>query len=195
MPPPLKTILIVDDDEGMRDTLTAILKREYRVLSVSSAEDGLSKLRQTRVDLMLLDVRLPGIGGLEMLKQVREHRDEVEVIMISAITDVETAVQAMKLGAYHYITKEFDYDALRALVRNASERQDLRNRVESLTAQVQAQDEEFVTGTSASMKAVVSLVQKVAPLDTTVLITGESGTGKEMLARRIHAESDRRTGP
>ena len=195
MAPALKTILIVDDDEGMRDTLTAILKRDYRVLSVSSAEDGLSRLRQTRVDLMLLDVRLPGIGGLELLRQVREQRDEVEVIMISAITDVETAVQAMKLGAYHYITKEFDYDALRALVRNASERQDLRNRVESLTAQVQAQDEEFVTGTSATMKAVVSLVQKVARLDSTVLITGESGTGKEMLARRIHAESDRRKGP
>jgi DNA-binding NtrC family response regulator len=195
MPPALKTILIVDDDEGMRDTLTAILKRDYRVLSASSAEDGLSRLRQTRIDLMLLDVRLPGIGGLELLRQVRENRDEVEVIMISAITDVETAVQAMKLGAYHYITKEFDYDALRALVRNASERQDLRNRVESLTAQVQAQDEEFVTGTSAAMKAVVSLVQKVARLDSTVLITGESGTGKEMLARRIHAESDRRKGP
>ena len=195
MPSPQKTILIVDDDEGMRDTLTAILKREYRVIAASSAEDGLSRLRQTRVDLMLLDVRLPGIGGLEMLKQVREQRAELEVIMISAITDVETAVQAMKLGAYHYITKEFDYDALRALVRNASERQDLKNRVESLTAQVEAQDQEFVTGTSAAMRAVVALVQKVAPLDTTVLITGESGTGKEMLARRIHAESDRRKGP
>ncbi|WP_396626893.1 sigma-54-dependent transcriptional regulator [Luteitalea sp.] len=195
MPLPQKTLLIVDDDEGMRDTLTAILKREYRVITVATAEDGLSRLRQTRVDLMLLDVRLPGMGGLELLRQVRELHDEVEVIMISAITDVETAVQAMKLGAYHYITKEFDYDALRALVRNASERQDLRNRVESLTAQVQALDEEFVTGTSAAMKTVVSLVQKVAPLDTTVLITGESGTGKEMLARRIHGESDRRRGP
>ncbi len=195
MSSPQKTILIVDDDEGMRDTLTAILKREYRVMSVSSAEDGLSRLRQHRVDLMLLDVRLPGIGGLEMLRQVRDQqRDDLEVIMISAITDVEIAVQAMKLGAYHYITKEFDYDALRALVRNASERQDLRKSVESLTAQVQAQDEEFVMGTSPAMRGVVTLVQKVARLDTTVLITGESGTGKEMLARRIHAESDRRKG-
>ncbi len=195
MAPPLKTILIVDDDEGMRDTLTAILKREYRVVTASSAEEGLARIRQGRVNLMLLDVRLPGIGGLEMLQQVRDLRAEVEVIMISAITDVETAVQAMKLGAYHYITKEFDYDALRALVRNASERQDLKNRVESLTAQVEAQDEEFVTGPSAAMRDVVALVQKVAPLDTTVLITGESGTGKEMLARRIHAESERRSGP
>jgi two-component system, NtrC family, response regulator AtoC len=195
MASPQKTILIVDDDEGMRDTLTAILKRDYRVLSVASAEDGLVRLRQTRIDLMLLDVRLPGAGGLEMLRQVREQWADIEVIMISAITEVETAVQAMKSGAYHYITKEFDYDALRALVRNASERQDLKNRVESLEAQVEAQDQEFVTGTSAAMRSVVSLVQKVAPLDTTVLITGESGTGKEMLARRVHLESGRRKGP
>jgi DNA-binding NtrC family response regulator len=190
-----KALLVVDDDEGMRDTLTAILKREYRVSAVPSAEDGLAHLRRTRVDIMLLDVRLPGMGGLELLKQVREQHDGVEVIMISAITDVETAVRAMKLGAYHYITKEFDYDALRALVRNASERQDLRSRVVSLTAQVEAQDQEFVTGTSPAMRQVMGLVQKVAPLDTTVLITGESGTGKEMLARRIHQESPRGTGP
>lgn len=190
-----KTLLIVDDDEGMRDTLTAILKREYRVSVASSAEEGLQRLKQSRTDLMLLDVRLPGLGGLDLLKQVREQHDQVEVIMISAITDVETAVQAMKLGAYHYITKDFDYDALRALVRNASERQDLRNRVESLTAQVEALDQEFVMGGSAAMRQVMTLVQKVAPLDTTVLITGESGTGKEMLARRIHRESRRHSGP
>ncbi len=195
MPVTQKSVLIVDDDEGMRDTLRAILKREYRVLAASSAEEGLQRLRQSRVDLMLLDVRLPGLGGLDLLKQVREQHDEVEVIMISAITDVETAVQAMKLGAYHYITKDFDYDALRALVRNASERQDLRSRVESLTAQVEALDQEFVTGRSAAMRQVMTLVQKVAPLDTTVLITGESGTGKEMLARRIHRESRRHGGP
>jgi two-component system response regulator HydG len=195
MPVTQKTLLIVDDDEGMRDTLRAILKREYRVMAAASAEEGLQRLRQHRVDIMLLDVRLPGLGGLDLLKQVREQHDEVEVIMISAITDVETAVQAMKLGAYHYITKDFDYDALRALVRNASERQDLRNRVESLTAQVEALDQEFVIGRSAAMRQVMTLVQKVAPLDTTVLITGESGTGKEMLARRIHRESRRHAGP
>jgi DNA-binding NtrC family response regulator len=190
-----KSLLIVDDDEGMRDTLTAILKREYRVMTAVSAEEGLQRLKHARVDLMLLDVRLPGLGGLDLLRQVREQHEGVEVIMISAITDVETAVQAMKLGAYHYITKDFDYDALRALVRNASERQDLRSRVESLTAQVEAQDEEFVIGTSVPMRQVMSLVQKVSHLDTTVLITGESGTGKEMLARHIHRESRRREGP
>ncbi len=190
-----KSLLIVDDDEGIRDTLTAILRREYRVTAATSAEEGLQRIRQARIDLMLLDVRLPGLSGLDLLRQVREQHDGVEVIMISAITDVETAVQAMKLGAYHYITKDFDYDALRALVRNASERQDLRNRVEALTAQVEAQDREFVTGTSPAMRQVMSLVQKVAHLDTTILITGESGTGKEMLARHVHRESRRRGGP
>src|ERR1700674_213696 len=121
-----KTVLIVDDDEGMRDTLTAILKREYRVLRVMNGEAALPVLNRENVDLVLLDVRLPGISGFEVLRIVRENYSLVEVIMISAINDIETAVQAMKHGAYHYVTKEFDYDQLRSLVRNASERQDLK---------------------------------------------------------------------
>src|SRR5256885_13088336 len=119
-----KTVLIVDDDEGMRDTLTAILKREYRVLRVSSGEAALPVLNRDDVDLMLLDVRLPGIGGFEVLRIVKENYSLIEVLMISAISDVETAVQAMKHGAYHYITKDFDYEQLRSLVANAGERQE-----------------------------------------------------------------------
>jgi DNA-binding NtrC family response regulator len=144
---------------------------------------------------MLLDVRLPGMNGLELLRRSEQH-DGVEVIMISAITEVETAVQAMKLGAYHYITKDFDYDALRALVRNASERQDLRNRVEALTAQVEAQDQEFVTGTSPAMRSVMTLVHKVAHLDTTVLITGRERHGQgDAGAARSTASRRERDGP
>src|SRR5262245_31083220 len=105
-----KTILIVDDDEGMRDTLTAILKREYRVLRVASGEAALPILNKDDVDLVLLDVRLPGISGFEVLRIVKENYSLVEVMMISAINEVETAVQAMKHGAYHYITKDFNYD-------------------------------------------------------------------------------------
>src|ERR671937_2262960 len=112
-----KTVLIVDDDEGMRDTLTAILNREYRVLRVSSGEAALPILNREDVDLMLLDVRLPGISGLEVLRIVKENYSLIEIIMISAITDIETAVQAMKHGAYHYITKEFEYDVVQSLVR------------------------------------------------------------------------------
>src|SRR5438132_9969875 len=115
-----KTVLIVDDDEGMRDTLTAILKREYRVLRVASGELALSILNKEDVDLVLLDVRLPGISGFEVLRIVKENYRLIEVIMISAINEIETAVQAMKHGAYHYITKDFDYDQLRSLVGNES---------------------------------------------------------------------------
>ncbi|HEY6213766.1 MAG TPA: sigma-54 dependent transcriptional regulator [Vicinamibacterales bacterium] len=185
-----KTVLIVDDDEGMRDTLTAILKREYRVLRVSSGEAALPILNREDVDLMLLDVRLPGISGFEVLRIVKENYSLVEVLMISALHEIETAVQAMKHGAYHYITKDFDYDQLRSLVRNASERQDLNRQVLALSAQVQDQGErEFVVGPSKMTRDIIDLVHKVAKLSATVLILGESGTGKELLARLIHREA------
>jgi two-component system response regulator AtoC len=185
-----KTVLVVDDDEGMRDTLTAILKREYRVLRVASGEAALPILSREDVDLMLLDVRLPGISGFEVLRIVKENYSLVEVIMISAINEVETAVQAMKHGAYHYINKDFDYDQLRSLVRNASERQDLNRQVLTLSAQVADQTErEFIVGPSKITRDIIDLVHKIAKLSATVLILGESGTGKELLARLIHRES------
>ncbi|HWW84605.1 MAG TPA: sigma-54 dependent transcriptional regulator [Vicinamibacterales bacterium] len=185
-----KTVLIVDDDEGMRDTLSAILKRDYRVLRVSTGEAALPVLNREDVDLMLLDVRLPGISGFEVLRIVKENFSLVEVLMISAINDIETAVQAMKHGAYHYINKDFDYDQLRSLVRNASERQDLNRQVLTLSAQVADQTErEFIVGASKLTRDIVDLVHKIAKLSATVLILGESGTGKELLARLIHRES------
>ncbi len=191
-----KTVLIVDDDESMRDTLTAILKREYRVLRVASGEAALPILNREDVDLMLLDVRLPGISGFEVLRIVKENYSLIEVLMISAINDIETAVQAMKHGAYHYITKDFDYDQLRSLVRNASERQDLNRQVLTLSAQVADQTErEFIVGPSKMTRDIVDLVHKIAKLSATVLILGESGTGKELLARLIHRESGDREAP
>ncbi len=193
-----KTLLIVDDDEGMRDTLTAILRREYQVVTRPSGEGGLELLAKQHVDLMLLDVRLPGLNGLDVLKLVKEQYPQVEVIVISAVSEVETAVQAIKQGAYHFITKDFEYDALRSLVRNASEKQDLSRQVLTLSAQVaeqQAQGSDFVQGPSPVMRQVMDLVRKVAKLSATVLVHGESGTGKEMLARLLHRESTRSQGP
>src|SRR3954470_4227725 len=159
MNPKPKTVLIVDDDEGMRDTLTAILKRDYRVLRVVSGEAALPVLNRETVDLVLLDVRLPGISGFEVLRIIKENYRLIEVIMISAINDIETAVQAMKHGAYHYITKDFDYDQLRSRVRKPSERKDLNCQVMTLWAQVANQTErEFIAGPSRMTRDIVDLV-------------------------------------
>jgi DNA-binding NtrC family response regulator len=192
----LKTLLIVDDDQGMRDTLSAILKRDYRVMVAPSAEDGLTMLRLDAVDLMLLDVKLPGMNGLDLLRLVKEQYPLIEVLMISAVNEVEIAVRAMKFGAYHFITKEFEYDALRSLVRNASEKQDLNRRVATLSAQVAEQSgREFIAGPSPATRSVLDVVNKVAGLSATILILGESGTGKELLAQLIHRASAQRDGP
>ena len=192
-----KTILIVDDDEGMRETLTAMLRRDYRVLRAATGEFGLQILEKEDVDLMLLDVRLPGISGFEVLKIVRENYSYIEVIVISVIKELDVAIEAMRYGAYHYISKDFDLESVRALVANASERQDLNRDVLRLSAEVaeQQNDREFVAGASRATREILELVQKVAKLSATVLILGESGTGKELLARLIHRESGQPNAP
>src|SRR3979409_79316 len=174
----------------MRDTLTAILKRDYRVLRVATGEAALPVLNKEDVALVLPAVRFRGISGFEVLRIVKENYSLVEVIMISAINEIETAVQAMKHGAYHYITKDFDYDQLSSLVRNAGERQDLNRQVLTLSAQVADQTgREFIVGPSKNTRDIIDLVHKVAKLSATILILGESGTGKELLARLIHREA------
>jgi DNA-binding NtrC family response regulator len=191
-----KTILVVDDDEGMRETLTAILKRDYRVLRAATGEAALQMMEKEDVELMLLDVRLPGISGFEVLKITKENYPYVEVIVISAFKELETAIEAMRYGAYHYISKDFDLEGIRSLVANASERQDLSRSVMRLRAEVAENVErEFVVGPSRGTREVIELVQKVAKLSATVLILGESGTGKELLARLIHRESGAADAP
>jgi two-component system response regulator AtoC len=195
MPATSKSVLICDDDEGMRDTIAAILRRDYRILAASTGESALTLLEREEVDVVLLDVRLPGISGFDVLRIVKENYSLVECIMISAINEVETAVQAMKYGAYHYITKTFDYDELRSLVRNACERQDLNRQLITLSAQVAEGEREFRRGPSKQVQEIVDHARKIAPLRVNALILGESGTGKELLARLIHRESGRGDKP
>jgi DNA-binding NtrC family response regulator len=191
-----KTILIVDDDEGMRETLTAMLRRDYRVLRAATGEFALQVIEKEDVDLMLLDVRLPGISGFEVLKIVRENYPYIEVIVVSVLKELDVAIEAMRYGAYHYISKDFDLESVRTLVANASERQDLNRDVLRLSAEVaEKNDREFVAGASRVTKEILELVQKVAKLSATVLILGESGTGKELLARLIHRESAHPNAP
>src|SRR5918996_2588691 len=191
-----KTVLIVDDDEGMRETLTAILKREYRVLRAATGEAALQMMEKEDVDLMMLDVQLPGISGFEVLKIAKENYPYVEVIVISAIKELDAAIEAMRHGAYHYISKDFDFEGVRTLVANASERQDLSRHVMRLSAEVaERNDREFIVGPSRRTREIVELVQKVAKLSATVLVLGESGTGKELLARLIHRESGQPDSP
>jgi two-component system response regulator PilR (NtrC family) len=185
-----KTVLIVDDDEGMRDTLSAVLRRDYRLLKATTGEAALQIMEKEDVDLLMLDVRLPGINGFEVLKIVKENYAYVEVIVISVLKELDAAVEAMRHGAYHYISKDFDVEGVRTLVGNASERQDLSRHVMRLSAEVAEQnDREFIVGPSHTTREIVDLVQKIAKLSATVLILGESGTGKELLARLIHRES------
>jgi len=186
----LTTILIVDDDEGIRDTLEAILHKDYAVLKAETGAEGLTKISENEVHIVLLDVLLPDINGLDLLQEIKSRHSDLSVIMISAIKEVGTAIRAIKLGAYHYITKTFDYDEVLSLIEKVvAHQQDTRELLYLRSEMAQILRPEFIAGRSKKMQEIYELVKKIAPLPVTVLITGESGTGKQVLARYIHKKS------
>jgi two-component system response regulator PilR (NtrC family) len=188
------SILVVDDEEIMREILEALLTREgYHVRLASSGEEGLDLARSMPFDAAIVDVMMPGIDGIETLQELRKLDDELPVLMITAFASVETAIAAMKLGAFDYVTKPFKNDEVMVVVRNALERRQLVAENTALKQTLQAQFRRFagIIGGSPRMKQVFDLIIQAAPSRSTILVTGESGTGKELVARAIHSNSPR----
>ncbi|MFZ4478476.1 MAG: sigma-54-dependent transcriptional regulator [Rhodoferax sp.] len=190
-------ILIVDDEEIVIRSCRRILSDSaYSVDSAPNGTEALRKVEESEYDLMVLDIMMPGIDGLEVLQQVKERHPDIDVIMVTGLSQIQTAVKAMKLGAFDYLSKPFDPDELKHVVDRALERRRLLQENRNLKTEVGSKYRfENIIGSSAPMQAVYGLIAKCAPTNTTVLITGESGTGKEMIARAIHYNSLRKDAP
>jgi two-component system, NtrC family, response regulator AtoC len=190
-------VLVIDDEAGLRHTLQLILGDEgYAIRTASDGEEGLRIALAERPDLILCDIRMPRLDGLGFVSRYREEGGEALVIMMSAYGTMETAVEAMRLGAYDYISKPFNADEVILAVRKAEERESLRREVRRLRTVVgEAAGFEQVIGRSTAFREVLQLAARVAPYPTSVLLTGESGTGKEAIARSLHRASPRADAP
>lgn len=191
------TILIVDDDDTIRETLKDVLKRKgYEVYTEASGQGVLSIIRKITIDIMLLDMILPDIDGLELLKRIKEIDSDILVIIMTAFSDIKTAVSAMKLGAYHYINKPFELEEINLLIEKGLETQSLINEVRRLKRQHREGENNFIYGKSPQIQYIKELIGMVSKTNkTSVLILGESGTGKELVANAIHFNSNRRNKP
>jgi two-component system response regulator PilR (NtrC family) len=189
-----KKILVVDDERSMREFLGIMLAKEgYSVTQCPDGETALKQMEEDIFDLAIMDIRMPKMDGIAVLERIKETAPETVVIMITAFASTDTAVQAMKKGAYDYITKPFKIDEIKLIIHNALEKKALENENVLLKRLVKSKFSfDNIIGQSPKMVAMYELMEKVAPTKTNILITGESGTGKELVARAIHFNSPRK---
>ena len=193
------SILIIDDEAELCKSLSEMLKEEeegYKLSIANNGEKGLAKIKEEVLDLVLLDIKMPEMDGIETLKRIRAIDKDILVIMLTAYQTVETAVKAMKLGAYDYISKPFNYEELKIIIKRALQTRDLSQEVISLRHQIRDKFSfKNIIGRSDKIKELLYKIEKVAPTNATVLIRGESGTGKELIAKIIHQYSFRKDKP
>lgn len=191
----LNTILVIDDEEFIRENLSRILEKDgYRVHLAEKGKEGIDIVSKEEIDLVLLDLNLPDINGIEVLKAIKEINPTILVIVITGYATVESAVSALKLGAYDYIKKPFKADAIRLIVKLALETLTLKKEVSILKRQ-KRKDFQIIAESPVMKEVIKSALEVARHSDTGVLITGESGTGKEVIARLIHEESERSRFP
>ena len=190
----MATILIIDDEKAIRKTLTEILSYEgYKIDEASDGEEGLKKFGEKAYDIVLCDIKMPKIDGIEFLEKAKDINPDVPVIMISGHGNIDTAVEAVKKGAFDYISKPPDLNRLLITLRNAADKQNLVTETKVLKRKVSKVQE--MIGESTPIAKIKDTIEKVAPTDARVLITGENGVGKELVARWIHEKSNRSSGP
>ncbi len=193
----MNRILVVDDEQSMRELLSIMLRKEgYDVVAAANGESAVKAVQTDIYDLVITDIRMPKVDGIELLRTVKEVSPETVVIVITAFATTETAIDAMKLGAYDYITKPFKNEEIKLVIQKALEKRLLRKENILLRREIESRVgfDNFI-GTSEAMQRVFALIRQVADTTSTVLITGESGTGKELVARAIHARSSRKNSP
>ncbi|MFM2338818.1 MAG: hypothetical protein RL115_2011 [Bacteroidota bacterium] len=187
-------ILIIDDEKAIRKTLSEILSFEgYKVDEAADGEEGIKKFKDKNFDLVLCDIKMPKLDGIEFLEKAGEINADIPIIMISGHGNIETAVEAVKKGAYDYISKPPDLNRLLITIRNAMDKSTLVTETKVLKRK--ASKVQDMIGESAPIKKIKDTIEKVAPTDARVLVTGENGAGKELVARWIHEKSNRATGP
>lgn len=190
-------IIVIDDDEGMRDSCQQVLTRAgYMVRTAKSGQEGLELIKKESFDLVILDLKMPGISGNEVLREIKMYNPEVIVIVITGYPTIESAVESMKNGAYDFLPKPFSSESLRIIVKRAMEKKQLAMEKIFFSRELGMEFESgIIIGKSPGIKKIMELVKKAAITDSTVLITGESGTGKELVARAIHHYSYRKAKP